>query len=71
MARCGFCGAEVDHKDLWKHRWDNHPEEMRACSGKGRPSPERAEKGDGKSDKGQDKDGPARPVETKRGRASP
>src|SRR3990170_8565207 len=62
MARCGFCGVEVDHKDLWKHQWDNHPEEMKARSEKGRLSPRRAGKGDGKGDKG----GPARPLEPKR-----
>ena len=71
MARCGFCRVEVDRMDLWKHQRYNHPEEMRARSEKGRLSPRRAEKGDGKGDKGQAKDGPSPPCGGKEGGPAP
>jgi len=34
MATCGFCSGEFPSRQLFKHQWNEHPEEMRARSSK-------------------------------------
>jgi hypothetical protein len=28
MAKCNWCGAEVDKEKLFAHQWENHREQM-------------------------------------------
>ena len=54
MAKCGMCGEEVPQKELFRHQWDKHREQMREVSGqhhrqKGQPG----QPGDGQARDGQ------------------